>query len=61
MHYFTSWTEESVLNMSFEKFNMYLATIPDFTADKEEGETSEKQKEAPQPTGSFNLFDLDQR
>lgn len=51
MKYFR-WSEKETLNMSYEKFTMYLSTIPDYNTDEEE----------PQPekeTGFFNMFDFD--
>lgn len=62
MHYFPSWTEEAVMNMSYDKFTMYLATIPDYTAKKEGDEAAAAPtKKKAVKRGSFNLFDLDQR
>ena len=46
--------------MSFEKFTMYLATIPDYS-DEEQKPGDSKKAEEPVKTGSFNLFDFDQR
>lgn len=57
MKYF-AWSESEVMNMSYDKFTMYLATIPDYSNDKDEKDGTKPNDE---PTGSFNLFDLDQR
>jgi hypothetical protein len=58
MKYFR-WSESQVMNLSYEKFTMYLASIPDYeTEDDDKTSTGEKKKE---PVGSFNLFDLGNR
>lgn len=49
--------------MTFDKFTMYLKTIPEYSTDKDEEEGTDKKdtpKEKP-TTGGFNLFDFDQR
>lgn len=71
MHYFPGWSEKDVMNMTYEKFTMYLATIPDYGTDEEDDAGSAKPKTKTKNslgsndfgpiTGSFNLFDLDQR
>jgi hypothetical protein len=43
--------------MPYQKLLMYLATIPDFDSEDNDGESSK----TPKVTGSFNLFDYDQR
>lgn len=55
-----AWSEEAVLNMSYDKMNMYLATIPDYSPDDEDSEPGEA-KAAKKSTGHetkvVNLFD----
>jgi Ca2+-binding EF-hand superfamily protein len=53
MKYFR-WSEKDTLNMTYEKFTMYLSTIPIYESKAE----TEEEDEA---VGSFNLFDLDQK
>jgi hypothetical protein len=59
MKYFEGWTEPGVMMMSYDKFTMYLATIPDYSTDEESDDKDKKPNN--EPTGSFNLFDFDQR
>lgn len=44
--------------MTYEKFTMYLATIPDYDDNEDSDDTASNK---PKATGSFNLFDFDQR
>lgn len=44
--------------MTWDKFTMYLATIPDYSSDEE---TTGEKKNEPKATGSFNLFDMAER
>lgn len=40
---------------------MYLATIPDYEEDEDEGGENATSKIKPKKMGSFNLFDFDTR
>jgi hypothetical protein len=56
MHYFPSWSEKRIMNMSWENLMMYLASIPRYESDDSESEQG-KEKE-PEPTGTVDLFNL---
>jgi hypothetical protein len=55
MKYF-GWDEDKVMNMPYQKFKMYMLTIPDYETDDEDG--SPGKKENPVKTGSLNMFDF---
>lgn len=57
MKYFR-WSEFEVMNMSYEKFTMYLSTIPDTPSIKDD---EDEDGESGTAIGSFNLFDFDQK
>lgn len=59
MKYFR-WSEQDIMNMSYEKFTMYLASIPDYTTEEDDEKTSTGEKKN-EVVGSFNLFDLGNR
>lgn len=46
--------------MTWDKFTMYLATIPDYSSDEEPTGDNQNNSE-PKVTGSFNLFDMAER
>jgi hypothetical protein len=58
MKYFR-WAEADVMNMTYEKFVMYLSTIPDY--DTLKGEDDDDKGDEKTITGQFNFFDFDQK
>lgn len=44
--------------MTYEKFTMYLSTIPDYDT---EADNAEGKSEENNITGAFNFFDFDQK
>ncbi|MEO7016272.1 MAG: hypothetical protein ABI067_06985 [Leifsonia sp.] len=52
------WAEADVMNMTYEKFTMYLSTIPDYDT---EADNAEGKSEENNITGAFNFFDFDQK
>lgn len=55
------WSERDVMMMTWEKFTMYLAAIPDYSKKDETDEKGKKEKNPEAPTGAFNLWDLGER
>lgn len=52
MKYFR-WTNDQIMNMSYDNYNMYLASIPRHDTDDENPNSG--------ITGSRDLFDFDKR